>query len=83
MVVTDPWADPLEVEASYGITLGKIDSKHRVDSLIVGVGHDEFRALDPKALRALCKGTAPVLGDVKSLYDRSGLDEQGFSVFRL
>ena len=83
VVVTDPWADPKEVERTYNITLGKVDSKHQVDSLIVAVGHDEFRDLDTKALRSLCRGSAPVLADVKSVYDRSALREQGFSVFRL
>ena len=79
----DPWADPVDVEQSYGITLGKVDSNHQVDSLIVAVGHNEFRDLDPEELRLFCKGSAPVLADVKSLYDRNVLGEQGFSVFRL
>jgi UDP-N-acetyl-D-glucosamine/UDP-N-acetyl-D-galactosamine dehydrogenase len=83
VVVADPWADPLDVDRSYGITLGKVDSNHQVDSLIVAVGHKEFRDLDPEVLRSFCKGPAPVLADVKSLYDRHALGEQGFSVFRL
>ena len=83
VVVDDPWADALDVDRIYGISLGKVDSNHQVDSLIVAVGHNEFRGLDPEELRALCKGSAPVLADVKSLYDRHALGEQGFSVFRL
>jgi UDP-N-acetyl-D-galactosamine dehydrogenase len=83
VVVTDPWADPLDVDRTYGVTLGKIDSNHQVDSLIVAVGHNEFRDLDPAVLRSFCKGSAPVLADVKSLYDRNALGEQGFTVFRL
>lgn len=83
VVVVDPWADPGDVKRSYGITLGKVDNDHPVDSLIVAVGHDEFRTLSPVALRALCSREKPVLADVKSLYDRDALIEQGFSVFRL
>jgi UDP-N-acetyl-D-galactosamine dehydrogenase len=83
VVVTDPWADPIEVKHTYGITLGKVDRQNQVDSLIVAVGHDEYRALDSEVLRSFCKGSAPVLADVKSLYDRKALGEQGFSVFRL
>ncbi len=83
VVVADPWADPIDVDQNYGVALGKIDSNHQVDSLIVAVGHDEFRNLGPEALRSFCKGSAPVLADVKSLYDRNTLTEQGFSVFRL
>ena len=83
VVVEDPWADPLVVEQSYGISLGKVDSDHQVDSLIVAVGHNEFRDLDPKALRTFCKGSVPVIADVKSIFDRNELNAHGFSVFRL
>lgn len=83
VVVVDPWADPAEVKRAYDIALGSVDPENQMDSLIVAVGHDEFRDLDAKTLRSLCKGAAPVLADVKSLYDRRALSEQGFSVFRL
>jgi UDP-N-acetyl-D-glucosamine/UDP-N-acetyl-D-galactosamine dehydrogenase len=83
IVVADPWADALVVDQAYGIKLGKVDSNHQTDSLIVAVGHAEYRALDPETLRSFCRGTTPVLADVKSLYDRALLSEQGFSVFRL
>ncbi len=83
VVVVDPWADPAEVEAVYGLSLGEISSKKQVDSLIVAVGHHQFRDLGPEELRGCCRGTAPVLADVKSLYDRQKLSAQGLSVFRL
>ena len=83
VVVVDPWADPIEVKKIFGISLGKVDIEHQVDSLIVAVGHDEFRDLDATSLRALCKGSSPVLADVKSIYNRDNLIDKGFSVFRL
>ena len=83
VVVADPWADPIDVKRTYGITLGKVDTNNKVDSLIVAVGHNEFRDLNPELLRKFCSGSAPVLADVKSLYDRNALVEHGFSVFRL
>ena len=83
VVVMDPWADPAEVKAVYGVSLGEISSKEQIDSLIVAVGHHEFRDLSPEALRGFCKGSTPVIADVKSLYDRRALGAQGFSVFRL
>jgi UDP-N-acetyl-D-galactosamine dehydrogenase len=54
-----------------------------VDSLIVAVGHNEFRSKSPEELRSFCKGSNPVLADVKSIYKREDLISQGFSVFRL
>ena len=83
VIVTDPWADSEEVERVYGITLNEINNKHQVDSIIVAVGHDEFRSLDPEMLRAYCKNSKPVLADVKSIYNKVVLEEHGFSVFRL
>ena len=83
VVVVDPWADPAEVEVVYGLSLGEISSKKQVDSLIVAVGHHQFRDLGPEELRGFCRGSTPVLADVKSLYDRVKLGAQDFSVFRL
>lgn len=84
VVVSDPWADPDEVRQEYGIELSPIDEAHAVDSLIVAVGHREFRALTIDELTRCCKpGGSPVLGDLKSLYDRHALAAAGFTVFRL
>ena len=83
VVVVDPWADPSEVDEIYGLKLGKVSGEQRVDSLIVAVGHDQFRELSPVKLRQMCNGTSPVLADVKSLYNRQDAADQGFTVFRL
>lgn len=84
VVVTDPWANAAEVRREYGITLGVINEKNRVDSLIVAIGHKEFREMHPESLRMLCKtANQPVLGDLKSLFDRHACINAGFRVFRL
>jgi UDP-N-acetyl-D-galactosamine dehydrogenase len=83
VVVADNWADSDEVLNAYGIQLGTINESNPVDSLIVAVGHNEYRKLTPIELRTLCRNEAPVLADVKSLYDRHSATAAGFSVFRL
>ena len=84
VVVTDPWANADEVAHEYGIKVGTIDENNPVDSLIVAVGHAQFRAMKPVALKALCNTERqPVLGDLKSLFDRHACSEAGFKVFRL
>lgn len=83
VVVCDPWADPLEVKHEYGLELGVVDAEHPVDSLIVAVGHSEFRNLSAQELRSYVRGEQPVLADVKSLFDRDEMANQGFTVFRL
>lgn len=82
-VVVDPWANPAEVEREYGIRLGTIDADHPVDSLVVAVGHQQFRSAAVADLRGLCRGDHPILGDLKALYDRHDAEAAGFTVFRL
>lgn len=83
VVVSDTWANAEEVKHEYGIELGTIDTDHPVDSLVVAVGHNEYRQSTPVALRALCRGDKPVLADVKALFDRNEASAAGFTVFRL
>lgn len=83
VVVTDPWADAVEVKHEYGIELGVIDAQNPVDSLVVAVGHQEFRALSPAMLKSYCTTEhQPVIADLKSLYDRHAMAQAGFTVFR-
>jgi UDP-N-acetyl-D-galactosamine dehydrogenase len=83
VVVTDPWANAEEVQHEYGITLGQITPDQPVDSLVVAVGHHEFRDMTPTELRQLCRNEhQPVLGDIKSLYNRQALADAGLTVFR-
>jgi len=82
VVVSDPWASVEDVKHEYGIVLGTIDELNQVDSLVVAVGHNEFRAMEPDQLRKLCKTEKPVLADVKALYNRYDTVNAGFTVFR-
>ena len=61
----------------------EINIDNRVDSLIVAVGHNEYRSLSPDVLRSFCKGSSPVIADVKSLFNKKDLELQGFEVFSL
>ena len=83
VVVADPWADADEVRQEYGIELGKVDAQNPVDSVIIAVGHNEFRSLSASELRSYMKCEKPVLADVKSLFERTEMSDAGFTVFRL
>jgi UDP-N-acetyl-D-galactosamine dehydrogenase len=83
VVMTDPWADSEEFSHEYGLTLGTVDPKNPVDSLVVAVGHHEYRDLSPTDLRGYCRSDKPVLADVKCLYNRHEAAKAGFTVFRL
>lgn len=81
VVVADPWADAAEVAHEYGLQLGEITASS-ADSLVVAVGHEQYRRLAPSDLRGLCRGDKPVLADLKSLYDRHAAAAAAFTVFR-
>ena len=83
VVVADPWASTDEVAHEYGLQLGEVDAENQVDALVVAVGHNQYRHATPTELRTLCRGSLPVLADVKSLYNRYEAAEAGFTVFRL
>lgn len=83
VIVSDPWANVEEVKHEYGIELSTIDESNKVDSIIVAVGHSEFRAATPYQLKSLCRSEKPVLGDVKSLFNRQDTSAAGFTTFRL
>ncbi|ENV52143.1 UDP-glucose dehydrogenase [Acinetobacter junii CIP 107470 = MTCC 11364] len=83
VVVADPWADAEEVKHEYGIELGQVNAEHPVDALVIAVGHNEFRKLSAAELKSYVRSNQPVLTDVKGLFDRISMTEQGFTVFRL
>jgi len=83
VIVVDPWANEIEVKHEYGLELTSLDKISDVDSIVIAVGHDEFRALTPKMLKSYVKEKNPVFTDVKSIFDRNDVSAEGFTVFRL
>ncbi len=84
VLATDAWADPAEARHEYGIELTTLDASNKVDSLVIAVGHNEYRAMTPEQLSEVCNTKhKPVIADVKSLFDRHALADAGFTVFRL
>ena len=80
--ISDPWADKIDVKEMYGFDLVNFESINKVDSIIVAVSHSEYRELKPKELIKKCKGSKPVLADIKSIYDVNDITEAGFTYFR-
>jgi UDP-N-acetyl-D-galactosamine dehydrogenase len=81
--VMDPWPDTKKAREDYGLELEEITPDNPVDSLIVAVSHRQFAQMSPRELAQLCVGQPrPVIGDLKSLFDRKALEAEGFDVFR-
>ncbi len=69
VAVHDPWADPEESLATYGIELTPSPQPGAYDAVILAVAHDEFRAKTAESLCALC-AEGGIIYDVKSLLPR-------------
>ncbi len=80
--VEDGWADKEEVFNLHGITLEPIE-KDSLDSVIVAVGHNEYRKKNLEEIRRFCRSDKPILADLKGIYDKKEAEELGFTVFRL
>ena len=81
--VCDPWANPEEVRAEYAVDLVEIEDLQNLDSIVVAVGHNEFRDLNVSKLRSFCSNQNPILADLKSIYNKEEINHHGFTLFRL
>ncbi len=76
--VYDPWADPQEVKAEYGIELIQDTDQagqkkgSGYDAIVLTVAHNAFREMDLKKL----KNGQAVVYDVKSFLDKGVVDER-------
>ncbi len=83
VVVHDPFASPEETREYYGLELkplGKIAGAHAV---IVAVAHDPYRALGLKKVVELCTDGAPVVLDIKGIFDPQEAEQLGARYWRL
>ncbi|WP_226389657.1 nucleotide sugar dehydrogenase [Penaeicola halotolerans] len=68
--IYDPWADAVEVKHEYGLELlPKLDTQ-KYDAVVVAVSHEEFRAIDFKAMKA----ANTVIFDTKAFLERDLVD---------
>jgi UDP-N-acetyl-D-galactosamine dehydrogenase len=80
--VHDPVADSEESVHEYGIPLEAWDSLPQADALVAAVSHKELLALSLGELSAKLN-PGGVFIDVKSAFNMAGLEEAGYSVWRL
>ncbi len=71
--VYDPWVDPAQAVAEYGLALADAPEEGLYDGVILAVGHDDFRSLGAAGLRRFGK-PGHVLFDLKHLLDAAESD---------
>ncbi|MEN8176795.1 MAG: UDP binding domain-containing protein, partial [Pseudomonadota bacterium] len=67
--VWDPWADPEEARAHYGVELLGEPARGTYDAVVLAVAHRQFRELSASAIRGFGKAGA-VVYDVKQVLPR-------------
>lgn len=83
VLVVDPIADRKEVLKEYGYSLISFDDISKVDCVIVAVAHEEYKKLDWTTLHHIFKDESRVLIDVKSIYIKKKLINDGYNYWNL
>ena len=81
--VFDPVVDSEAAKETLGHALLDEIPNGKYAGIICAVCHDEFKRLQADQFRSFCVGDAPVFADIKSMYDRSELEGEGFTIFRM
>ena len=71
--VTDPWANPAEVEHEYDLQLTQHTTENTYDAIIVAVGHEQFKTMGEAAIRAKGKQNH-ILYDLKYILPQTASD---------
>jgi UDP-N-acetyl-D-galactosamine dehydrogenase len=72
--VYDPWVDPAEVQAEYGLTVStELPGDDLYDSIMIAVAHQQFCEMTPESIHKLGKDRH-VLYDIKDVLPASAVD---------
>jgi UDP-N-acetyl-D-galactosamine dehydrogenase len=69
----DPWVDPTEANAEYGITPVPAPSAGKYDAIIVAVAHSQFKEMGIENIRRLGRREC-VIFDIKSVFRKQDTD---------
>lgn len=83
VILIDPWASQEQVHAQFNHNLIEFSLDLIIDSIVVAVGHDDFKNIPLKDFISVCKSSNPVFADLKGIYPRQKLEAAGFTVMRL
>ena len=73
--VYDPWVDTGAAQAEYGLLLLEEPEQGAYDVVVIAVGHEQFKALGEKGIRAFGKAGALVY-DIKYVLPAGASDER-------
>ncbi len=79
--LVDPHASPNEVAHEYKLTMADQPADN-YDAVVVAVAHDAYKPLSPDYFKNLMNG-APLLIDIKGIYNRADMEQGGIGYWRL
>ncbi|WP_054957484.1 nucleotide sugar dehydrogenase [Paenibacillus dakarensis] len=85
-VIVDPYADPAEANLEYGVDLLPFDMINDADCVVFAVGHDYFKDLTIVQIDRMFRdlpNNEKVIIDVKSILNKTELQEKNYSYWRL
>lgn len=85
-IVVDPVADTVEAKKEYNIDIVNIEEIKDADCLILAVAHDTFMQMGWNKIDSLfgdLNNKEKILIDVKSILNKSEIEERGYSYWRL
>ncbi len=80
--VSDPLADVDEAEHEYGVNLVPFAELRQSEAVVVAVAHQEYCQLSIDKLKGMMNG-APLLVDVKGVFDSKAVADAGLRLWRL
>lgn len=85
-MVVDPWSNPEDAKKEYGVTLSRWEDLKDMDCLIFAVAHNEFKKMSIDEVDDLykeCPQKEKVLIDVKGIFEKKQIEENGYTFWRL
>lgn len=83
VLVHDPVANAMDARCEHGIDLVVLEGLQSVDAIVAAVAHRQIVQTEISQLAALVRDSGAPFIDVKAAFDRKGLQEAGFAVWRL
>jgi UDP-N-acetyl-D-galactosamine dehydrogenase len=80
--VSDPLADAAEARHEYGVDLVPFAELRQSEAVVVAVAHKEYCQLSIEKLKGMMNG-APLLVDVKGVFDSKAITDAGVRLWRL
>lgn len=83
VIVNDPYADKSEALDYYGVEIVDLADLENVEAIVLAVAHADYKQLGLSRIARLCRKEAPLLIDIKGVFNPKKAQDQGISYWRL